>query len=148
MVVAENRARHDGRSSLVVFVDLDGFKAINDRFGHAAGDAVLQAVAARLTAATRRSDVTARLGGDEFALLISDIGDDTLADRVAARIRMDIARPITSGPVDVSVGASVGTAVLTREAPDGAQAMQQADLALYEDKQRHTRGTSDQSGGM
>lgn len=136
MVVAEHRARRDGRSSVVVLVDLDGFKAINDRFGHAAGDAVLQAVATRLAQTTRRSDVAARLGGDEFALLIPDVDDVALADRMAARIRLDLARPITSGQVEVSVGASVGTAVLTHEAPDGGAAMRHADLALYEDKQR------------
>lgn len=134
LAAAERRARRDGRPSLIVCLDLDGFKTINDRNGHAAGDRVLEAVATRLTAAARPGDLVARLGGDEFAVLIADVADAALGDDVAARLRDAVGRPMTDQPDAMVVRASVGVAFLTRETPSSREAMDRADRALYRDK--------------
>ena len=147
LTAAEHRARRQGHPSLLVLVDLDGFKKINDEFGHAAGDAVLREVGARLAATTRRGDVAARIGGDEFALLIAGVADGTIAEKVAARVRSDLMGPISSGPADLSIGASIGTAVLTRDNHDGTVMMGLADRALYEDKHRHSTRPIDKARG-
>lgn len=133
---AERRARRDGRPTLVVSLDLDGFKTINDRNGHAVGDQVLREVASRLTAAARPGDLVARLGGDEFAILIADVADAALADGIAARFGDAIARPMADGPEQMVVRASVGVAVLRRDSPSGREALERADQALYRHKGR------------
>jgi diguanylate cyclase (GGDEF)-like protein len=140
LAVAERRARRDSRSSLILFVDLDGFKAVNDEHGHSVGDDVLRAVARRLEGAIRRGDVVARLGGDEFAVLMWDIADPQLAERTAARLRLELAQPTSSGPIEISIGASVGTSILSREMPAAADAMRLADASLYMDKRKRSGG--------
>src|ERR1019366_2666713 len=127
-------------SSLILFVDLDGFKAVNDEHGHSVGDDVLRAVARRLEGAIRRGDVVARLGGDEFAVLMWDIADPQLAERTAARLRLELAQPTSSGPIEISIGASVGTSILSREMPAAADAMRLADASLYKDKRKRSGG--------
>lgn len=130
--------RYGGRLVLV-YLDLDDFKPINDAFGHAAGDAVLQAVAATLTAAVRVSDAVARLGGDEFAVLLWNLSD---ADAAAKAERLE--RRITETTVSwegstLAVGASAGIAPL--DDGDPAAALAAADAAMYRRKRtRHGHG--------
>ncbi len=123
----------------VLYLDLDGFKQVNDQHGHEAGDAVLLAVAERLSAAVRESDLVARLDGDEFVLLCPGLpAEDAIG--LAERVLTDIARPIPFRSRLLSVGASVGISAHTEPAgADPATVLRAADLAMYEAK-RQGRG--------
>ncbi|SHF82254.1 putative bifunctional diguanylate cyclase/phosphodiesterase [Geodermatophilus nigrescens] len=126
---ALRRTVRGGGSAAVVSVDVDGFKAVNDGLGHAAGDALLREVAARLRAAVRADDTVARIGGDEFAVLVEQTGDDE-AVATAARVREVLAAPMTLAGAPVTVTASVGVAVGRGDV--GAESLiGDADLALY-----------------
>jgi diguanylate cyclase (GGDEF)-like protein len=117
-----------------IFLDLDGFKAINDRLGHSTGDAVLRQVAARLTDAVRASDTVYRFGGDEFLVMCSGATTDGIT-AVAERIRARIARPLDG--LDVAVTTSIGVAIL-RGDPGGAAAdamISASDAAMYRSKE-------------
>ena len=100
----------------------------------------LKAIARQLEGAIRRGDVVARLGGDEFAVLMWDIADPQLAERTAARLRLELAQPTSSGPIEISIGASVGTSILSPEMPAAAEAMRLADASLYMDKRKRSGG--------
>jgi diguanylate cyclase (GGDEF)-like protein/PAS domain S-box-containing protein len=118
----------------VLFIDLDDFKSINDTQGHAAGDRVLQRVAATLLNATRGCDTVSRLGGDEFAVLLERVNQDEGPEVAAQRIVNALARPIDTEPGrTVSVGASIGIAMRT-DAEDRDELLRNADVALYEAK--------------
>ncbi|MBU2670773.1 GGDEF domain-containing protein [Actinoplanes bogorensis] len=120
----------------VLFCDLDGFKPVNDRLGHAAGDELLVAVAARLGACVREGDLVARFGGDEFVLLCR--GADAV-EAVSARIADMTARPFVAGGVLVSVGVSMGAArLIVGETTDAV--LGRADLAMYEAKKSKSVG--------
>lgn len=121
-------AAGEGARAVVCLVDLDGFKAVNDRDGHAAGDAVLKAVAAVLGAALRETDTVARLGGDEFAVL-ADVTDGSSGEMVADRLRQAVALVGTRSGVTASVGVAV---VVPGE--DVADLMHRADAAMYRAK--------------
>lgn len=116
------------RHLALLFVDLDDFKVINDRFGHAAGDELLRVVAARLSGAIRPDDLCARLGGDEFAVLLQE-AEDT-ADAVAQRLVRTIGAPISVGGRITHVGASVGLAMAAADT-SAERLVQQADIAMY-----------------
>ncbi len=140
------RAYHQGQQVGLLFVDLDGFKQINDSMGHAAGDEVLQMVADRLRDAIRPSDLVsrftetraevelARLGGDEFTALLLDIAGSEDALAVARRIRDSVARPIVVQGRRVTVGASIGIAVYPGDAASAAGLLERADTAMYRAK--------------
>ena len=117
-----------GRRTVVCAVDLDGFKAVNDRDGHAAGDALLKAVASVLGAAVRETDTVARLGGDEFAVL-ADVSDTFSGEMLAERLRQAVALVGARGGVTASIGVA---AVLPGE--DVADLMHRADAAMYRAK--------------
>ena len=135
--VALDRARREGSSVAVLFIDLDGFKQINDRHGHAAGDAVLQAVGNRLSAATRGGDVVARLGGDEFLMLVSLAGTDRDAlDALYDRVQVQLHLPVDVEGVRLDVAGSVGAAIFPDNAATGDELIRAADLAMYAVKQR------------
>jgi diguanylate cyclase (GGDEF)-like protein/PAS domain S-box-containing protein len=127
----------------LLVVDLDGFKAVNDDLGHAAGDMVLKQVAQRLLGCATATDTVARLGGDEFALLMQGVGDQTQADLVADRIIRSVAQPITVGDKTVRVGASIGIATHSSGATEMSELLSSADLALYQAKNdgRHCHRT-------
>ena len=120
---------------VVLFLDLDHFKTVNDSLGHAVGDALLVAVAARLLAATRGCDSVARLGGDEFAVLLEDIGDMSSAAVVAERIVECMRAPFVLNNTSVALGMSVGIASALH-AEDTDAMLRNADLALYAAKQQ------------
>ncbi|SDO21221.1 diguanylate cyclase [Geodermatophilus sp. DSM 45219] len=112
---------------VVCLVDLDGFKAVNDLSGHAAGDAVLQAVTAALTGVVRETDTVARLGGDEFAVLAEATEDD--GERLAARLRDAVAVVGAGSGVTASVGLTV-----VRPGNEGSEVLHRADQAMYRAK--------------
>jgi diguanylate cyclase (GGDEF)-like protein len=129
---AEPSGGHCGIS--VLYIDLDGFKPVNDTLGHAAGDQVLVEVAERLRSATRGTDTIARLGGDEFAILLERTsGAEADARTVAERVLAGIKRQIVLDGIPVTVGASVGIACISGDgtacSPD--QLLREADLAMY-----------------
>ncbi|BEL03657.1 hypothetical protein Q0Z83_018480 [Actinoplanes sichuanensis] len=115
----------------VLYLDLDGFKEVNDSYGHEAGDLVLSTVATRLSAAVRTTDLVVRLGGDEFVLLCPDL-PQTEAVRLAERVLEDVARPIEFQGAVLDIGASVGIA---EDAPD-RDVLRTADMAMYEAKKQ------------
>jgi diguanylate cyclase (GGDEF)-like protein/PAS domain S-box-containing protein len=116
---------------VVMFLDLDNFKAVNDSLGHGAGDQLLVTAAARLLNATRGSDTVARLGGDEFAILLENVRDDDETRIVAERIARAMRQPITIGPESVVVGASIGIARPHAECEGADEILRNADVAMY-----------------
>lgn len=129
-------AAHDGLRVHVVFVDLDGFKAVNDRLGHAAGDRVLQEAAIRMRTVLRDQDVLGRFGGDEFVIVMAEqraAGGD-LSARVSSRLREAMVPPIVVGSESCQLGASLGISIFPDDAGDLASLLQRADAAMYEAK--------------
>jgi diguanylate cyclase (GGDEF)-like protein/PAS domain S-box-containing protein len=118
-------------STALLYVDLDRFKPVNDRHGHAVGDRLLQLVADRLVRLVRPSDAVARLGGDEFAILLSGVREARHAVTVAQKVVAAIAAPFDAGDAKLHIGASVGVAVGTENA---TELMARADAALYKAK--------------
>ena len=121
------------RPGAVVFCDLDGFKAVNDSLGHAAGDAVLVAVAGRLQGAVRDGDLVARLGGDEFVLLVQGIEAGPLVSLLDRLLEL-LAEPVQYGERALRVTASLGVALLDGEERDAASVLRRADTAMYQAK--------------
>jgi diguanylate cyclase (GGDEF)-like protein/PAS domain S-box-containing protein len=133
---AVERARRRSSRLATMFVDLDGFKQINDAHGHAVGDRFLVEVARRLRASLRASDFLARLGGDEFFVVLEDVGDISLLDTVANKLLAEILKPFeVSQGLAVSVSASIGISVFPGDAADASALMKNADLAMYQAKQ-------------
>jgi diguanylate cyclase (GGDEF)-like protein/PAS domain S-box-containing protein len=123
------------RRLAVLYVDLDGFKAVNDTWHHAAGDEVLQIVAERLRRAVRPEDTIARFGGDEFVVLCEDLHDAAGALRVATRILEDLSQPIHHRAGTCRLTASIGV-VLSAGAVASAALIEAADRAMYRAKRR------------
>ncbi|GJM37747.1 MAG: hypothetical protein DHS20C19_11140 [Acidimicrobiales bacterium] len=117
---------------VVLFCDLDGFKAVNDRIGHAAGDQVLVEVARRLERALRPGDLVGRLGGDEFVVVLPR-ANEAIRDEVSDRIRQALGESIFAGDQLVEVGVSIGSA-MTGDHPTAARLLATADDAMYEVK--------------
>lgn len=115
----------------VLLVDLDGFKALNDRYGHAAGDALLVEVARRLDAAVRAVDTVARVGGDEFAVLLENLGSAEVAEGLAERVAAALAAPVVVGGHRTRAAGSVGLAVAPDDGTDVADLLAAADAAMY-----------------
>jgi diguanylate cyclase (GGDEF)-like protein len=127
------------RAFAVHYLDLDGFKEVNDTYGHAAGDAVLVEVARRLQAVVRESDTVARLGGDEFVVVQSQVGDPKDVDRLAARLRIAFDEPVAFGKESVTIGTSIGTSRFPRDGRDVQALLVRADQQLYRAKERGRR---------
>ena len=127
------RSRRTGGRVALYFLDLDGFKAVNDRLGHAAGDEVLIATATRLRSVTRPGDTVARVGGDEFVVLVEETRRTDDAATYGERLRSSASRPVDIGGSPVSVACSVGWVVSGRRA-DAATLLAQADRRMYDDK--------------
>jgi diguanylate cyclase (GGDEF)-like protein len=121
--------RYKGEAALL-FIDLDGFKAVNDRHGHAAGDALLKAVAVELSRHVRASDVVARLGGDEFGVLLWNLGPPQAAAKARELENLIAAVAVPHGAATLSVGASAGCVALVATSTPAAM-IDAADKAMY-----------------
>ncbi|BBH69061.1 hypothetical protein ACTI_57460 [Actinoplanes sp. OR16] len=120
----------------VLLLDLNGFKAVNDTLGHAAGDQLLIKVAGRLTRLLRRTDTVARLGGDEFVVLIGGVNGTDGHETVRKAIQTTLAEPFTIDGKEVTVGVSIGVAVSADGATDPDRLLREADAAMYREKSR------------
>ena len=132
---AISRARQDGHLIALLFVDLDGFKTVNDSLGHLAGDQVLCEIAARLSQVVRSSDTVARIGGDEFVVLVEVVEDRTALALLAERIERSVCKPILACGEEVSLSASIGIALFPDDAEDDIQLLALADSAMYSAKE-------------
>jgi diguanylate cyclase (GGDEF)-like protein len=126
--------RHDHRLA-VLFVDLDGFKVINDTYGHDAGDMVLAELARRLHRSMREGDTLGRLGGDEFVLLIESYADESQLLEVARKVVETVAQPFNLGDVSHLVTASVGISAFPGDGRTAQELISRADRAMYQAKE-------------
>ncbi|CAH1211072.1 membrane hypothetical protein [Candidatus Nitrotoga sp. BS] len=124
-------ARNSSKKVALLFIDLDGFKSINDTFGHEAGDYVLKVVADRLQKAIRHFDTPARVGGDEFLVILDNLSDEQMAAEIAGRIISAISQPIEYSGDSLSVGASIGIGLFPDNATDARSLRRVADQAMY-----------------
>jgi diguanylate cyclase (GGDEF)-like protein/PAS domain S-box-containing protein len=131
----EVTALPDDGALAVLFIDLDGFKKINDTLGHAAGDAMLTAVAQRLTESVRVGDVVGRMGGDEFTVLLSPLRRDEEPEEIVRRLIAAVAQPVPVGAENLFVSASVGISRFPEDGTDADTLVRHADLAMYQAKQ-------------
>jgi diguanylate cyclase (GGDEF)-like protein len=128
-----------GAAVVVLFVDLDGFKDVNDQFGHQAGDDVLVVVARRLAASLRAHDHLGRLGGDEFGVLLTEVRDEAEVLAVVGRLVASIEQPIILPGATVTVGASVGYALTTDPRTALDHLLATADARMYATKSARRR---------
>ena len=129
-------ARQSGETIALLFVDLDGFKIVNDSLGHAVGDAVLKGVAERFAKCVGRNDVVARTGGDEFNLLLASPGSTKVADRVAQGLLETLTRPFEIEGRSLSLSASIGISIFPTHGHDSEELEHCADTAMYFAKRR------------
>jgi diguanylate cyclase (GGDEF)-like protein/PAS domain S-box-containing protein len=134
--------KNEGRPAklTILFLDLDGFKEVNDSLGHATGDALLIQVAERLHSCVRPVDTVARLGGDEFAVLIADTSSERAGAAVADRIAKALSEPFKLRGREIEVGASIGIAATDQDVDDADHLLRNADLAMYRAKATGTGG--------
>jgi diguanylate cyclase (GGDEF)-like protein len=142
------RCRRGGGGFALVALDLDGFKKINDRQGHEAGDRMLREVGQRLTAFMRRTDLAARMGGDEFSVLLVNIPSREVADLVVTRMRQALERPRDTESDAPPIAASLGRAVWPFDGDDVEILMRVADEAMYADKARRRGAPPDPELGV
>ena len=127
------RAARTGKPLALIFIDLDGFKAINDRCGHLAGDQLLQQIAARLTSCARAADTVCRWGGDEFTIITEDT-DSAQARALMHRIALALDEPYLLGDTAIRVSASIGLSQFPEDAEDAQTLLDNADMAMYRAK--------------
>jgi diguanylate cyclase (GGDEF)-like protein len=134
LALASSRAQASGAPLALFYVDLDGFKSINDEFGHEAGDGLLRAVAQRLSERVRGSDLAARLGGDEFAVLVEGVDEEDQIAAITARLEHAFDEPFSVGGQKFGLRASIGRAVWPTEVKEQGELLRHADDAMYEVK--------------
>lgn len=135
-----SRASRKHEQLAVLYIDLDQFKPINDRYGHEAGDRVLRAAAQRLQASVRDYDTPARLGGDEFAIVLNSLEHPREAQTVAHRVRAALEQPIDIGGPTVVIGSSIGIAVFPEAGATPEALLNAADRAMYRVKRNSSSG--------
>jgi diguanylate cyclase (GGDEF)-like protein len=143
--------RNEGTRLLAVYLlDLDGFKAVNDRLGHDTGDELLKAVAQRLRTPLRHRDVVARLGGDEFVVMATDLPSDDDARRLGQKLLDAFALPFMLRGESCKVGLTIGYALAPLDGHDAASLLKRADAAMYAGKQagKHTLRRGQASVGL
>lgn len=126
--------RHGGHVAMI-FIDLDKFKAINDHYGHAAGDLLLQEVARRLQDAVRATDTAGRIGGDEFVVLMGELSEADAAPRLAEKIRQAVVQPFILNTHELTISCSIGIAVCPDDGTDEMTLTKNADKAMYQAKE-------------
>jgi diguanylate cyclase (GGDEF)-like protein len=124
-------AERDGRMLALLYIDLDGFKPVNDSMGHRIGDLLLKHVAERLQTRARVSDTLARIGGDEFTLILTGIHSKADAENVAASLLEALTSPFQIDGQGIRIGASIGISLFPEHGKDGDELLQQADFAMY-----------------
>lgn len=134
------RSARSGASFALVYVDLDGFKEINDRHGHAVGDAVLEATAKHLQASIRDEDTVARLGGDEFAIILLDVVRREDVEAVLRKLLLSLAEGIPFEDGQIPICASLGAAIYPQHGCDKETLMHHADAAMYRAKAQRCHG--------
>jgi diguanylate cyclase (GGDEF)-like protein/PAS domain S-box-containing protein len=134
LIQAIERAYRNGGSVVLMFLDLDCFKPVNDSQGHAIGDELLRAVASRLLSCVRHSDTVSRYGGDEFVILLADVADADDAARCGDKIIALINEPFDLGGHSLRVGASIGVASYPQHAREAGLLIKYADIAMYQAK--------------
>ena len=132
---AVNRARRRASKIALLFIDLDGFKQVNDLHGHDAGDALLAEAARRLRRQLRASDLVARHGGDEFLVMLEDMQDPRTVEIVAKKLLAELGRPYALAGEELDVTGSIGISVLPDDAVDARALLKHADTAMYAAKQ-------------
>lgn len=134
--LAVSAARRGRQKIAVMFLDLDGFKAINDSLGHAVGDGLLRGIARRIGSCLRETDTAARLGGDEFAVLLTNLTNELDAATVARKMLHVLGQPIQFRRQSTSIRSSIGIATFPRDAADPEDLIKKADTAMYHAKER------------
>ena len=137
---AVRASRRAGTTSAVLFIDLDRFKEVNDTHGHGVGDALLVAVAERLTALLRPGDSLARMSGDEFVALCEDLSDASEVDAIAVRVEAALTAPFPLAGVEVTTSASIGIALTGGGSQTPDELIHDADLAMYRQKRQRSAG--------
>jgi diguanylate cyclase (GGDEF)-like protein/PAS domain S-box-containing protein len=128
------QAQRTGLLLAICYLDLDGFKAINDSYGHEAGDQALIEGARRMARSVRTGDTVARVGGDEFVILLWGLKDRDECDQTLSRVVADIASIQSLGPLDVALTVSIGVSLFPVDGTDVSSLMAQADSAMYQSK--------------
>jgi diguanylate cyclase len=124
----------------VYMLDLDGFKPVNDQYGHDVGDELLVAIGARLTSAVRAQDIVARVGGDEFVVVASDVASEAMAVDLGDKLLAVFRSPFECGGHDCRVGVTIGYVLVPADGVQIASLLKAADAAMYAGKQ-HGKGT-------
>ena len=133
---ALTRARREGQRLALLYIDLDGFKQVNDSFGHTLGDQLLQDVAQRIVRCVRQSDTVGRIGGDEFVVLLHDINQPQDATEIADLIRSSLDQPFDLDGRRLAISSSIGVATWPEHGDDGKQLIRHADEAMYAAKKK------------
>ncbi|HEX2334443.1 MAG TPA: EAL domain-containing protein [Burkholderiales bacterium] len=133
-------ARRHGKTAAFLFLDMDNFKQVNDRLGHAVGDELLKIMASRLRASVRGDDFVARIGGDEFCVLLQDIAEPREAAAVAQKLTHELGKPYRVGSHELSSGASIGIACVPQDGDDVNRLLRLADHAMYRAKELGRNG--------
>ncbi|GAB6043562.1 EAL domain-containing protein [Endothiovibrio diazotrophicus] len=129
-------ARREGREVVVLFIDLDRFKHINDSLGHQVGDQLLVEVASRLRGCVRESDIVARIGGDEFVLVLTGFTESAYAAHVAEKILQRVSEPYRIADHELETTPSIGIAVFPSDGANADELLKSADVAMYHAKER------------
>jgi diguanylate cyclase (GGDEF)-like protein len=137
---AIHASERNGKPFAVIYVDLDGFKVVNDSLGHLIGDSLLKAVAERLLKIVRREDTLCRVGGDEFVVLIEDLGEPDNAMQICEKIHTAMRTPFSEGKAEMQVTTSIGIAIYPNDGDSVESLLHSADAAMYEVKRSGRNG--------
>lgn len=132
---AMKEADRDNKAFALIFLDLDLFKDVNDTLGHNVGDQLLKEASRRLLSCVRDTDTVARIGGDEFTVIVSDVPNQAVVERICEEILVKIAQPYQLGENVVTVSASIGVTMYPEDASDAGEILKNADMAMYAAKE-------------